>query len=238
MFLSDGFCSWHERKSEGWAWYEERKKEEKIEATSSENTSLSASDTVKAWERELEELRSKAILEPTQENVGAYIAEQHTLLQNGHQFSREWMKFVLNTPQYDQTIQTPVSRYAVDTAKHLKAKRNKQFLKQLGSDYGFFFFFKSSCSYSQAFAEKVKEFSTFYDWEVVAISMDGGPCMHFPDSKMDNGISEKFSVSHVPSLFAVNPKENKVVPVAFGMISRDKIESNLLMQFEGVDNES
>lgn len=223
-------ASWHDRKAEGWAWYED-KKEQKEEDFEEKKSKQTASEEVNIWREALEELKSKAILEPTSENVGAYVAEQHKLLQKGQKFSYEWMKFVLNHPEYDQTIAHPVDRYAVDIQKELDQKRKEKFLQDLGKEYGLFFFFKASCSYSQAFSEMVKEFSLLYGWDTIAISMDGGGCVNFPDAKFDNGISEKFSVTHVPSLFAVNPQTSEVVPLAFGIVSRDKIENNAMMQF-------
>jgi conjugal transfer pilus assembly protein TraF len=239
---SESYASWHERKAEGWAWYEDKKEKLREEEEEQISKVLSASDSVKVWEKHLEELRSKAILEPTSENVGAYIAEQHQLLQNGHKFSSEWMKFVLNNPEYDQTIEAPVESYAVDVQKDLEVRKRKEFFQKLSTEYGLFFFFDSTCSYSQAFSEMVKEFSLLYAWDTVAVSMDGGPCQYFPDAKIDNGISEKFSVTYVPSLFAVNPKTNEVFPLAFGIISREKIEDNVMMQFrnlyEGEYNET
>jgi len=68
------FADWQDRKAEGWAWYEDRKEEQCQEKEREQ--SLTESAQIQEIRRELKEKLSKALLNPTNENVLAYMQEQ------------------------------------------------------------------------------------------------------------------------------------------------------------------
>ncbi len=49
----------------------------------------------------------------------------------------------------------------------------------------------------------------------------------FPEAKLNNGAALKLNVTVVPSLFAVNPTENKVIPIGYGLLSEDDLAERL-----------
>ena len=228
MMASSLSASWHDRKAEGWAWYEDRQVEEK---QSEVNEPKSNAQILSEIRVDLEEKLAKATLKPTKENVEAYIKAQKVVLDRSMHFANVWQRVILLNPDLDSTRKVPVSQYGSQLYKSELRKKKEGLIRSLSSEYGLFFFYDSSCPYSVAFSEVIKAFSSQYDWEVVAISVDGGSLKEFPEYQLDNGISSSFGVQGVPALFAINPKEEKVAPIAYGLVAVDKIEDNIFLQF-------
>ncbi len=60
----------------------------------------------------------------------------------------------------------------------------------------------------------------------------------FPNSKMNNGIIERFDIQALPSIFIVNPEEKTAIPIAYGLVSVDQIEENILRQFKHLERKT
>jgi conjugal transfer pilus assembly protein TraF len=77
----------------------------------------------------------------------------------------------------------------------------------------------------------VKEFANTHQWDVLAISLDGGKIEGLK-SVPDNGLSSQWNVTRLPSLYAVAPHEGKVLPLAHGLISIDQLEERIMTLVE------
>ena len=78
-------------------------------------------------------------------------------------------------------------------------------------------------------APLIKDFSGKYNWNVLAVSLDGKALPEFPNAKQDNGIGANLKVTSVPALFAVHPITKAIIPLAQGMISETEIEDRVLL---------
>ena len=72
----------------------------------------SASEQLDAVTKELRELKAKAILQPTRENVIAYIRFQREQLDRASLFSDVWQRAIWQQPDLDYTLERPVSTLA------------------------------------------------------------------------------------------------------------------------------
>ncbi len=211
-----------ERKAEGWHFYEPLAIPQ--EKTEDEAPSPQApEERLKAFKAEVERLKQVAVMEPTFENVKAYMVIQKELMDKSAAFTSKWMEVVFTTPSLDYSIEHPTSQ----SGRHVYLDQKKQQMDQevynLAQTHGLFFFVSSSCAYCQKFAPIVKAFSQQYGWEVMAISMDGTTLPEFPDADNDNGISAKLGVESVPTLLAVNPQTEEIIPLSNGMSSQQQI---------------
>ena len=231
LFLSvlradHGYAGFFEKKAEGWHWYETdvRKKEKKRAPVLK---SLTASDILQSFKKEVEQRLHLALVRPTYENVRAYQEIQKTMMDRAELFSQRWMEVVYTTPHLDESIKHPISQAARHVYLDERQKSKAETIKALSQKYGLFFFFKSSCPYCHRFAPIVKQFAQTYDWQVLPISMDGSQLPEFPHTQHDNGAATKLNVTHLPTLLAVEPKSGKVIPLSFGMSSQDQIEDRI-----------
>jgi conjugal transfer pilus assembly protein TraF len=225
---------WEERKAEGWFMYEDV--EEKVPEKPVEKQVESSRARVARIREDLEEKRAEAVLNPTQETVGEYIREQAKWTEQSSLFAAEWMKFVLNNPEYNSQVKAPNSQYVNGITKNLNRERKEELIRKLSADYGLFYFYKGSCQFCHAFAQVVIAFQEKYEWEVMPVSVDGEALPQFPNGEVDNGMADQMGISAVPALFLFNAEREEIVPIAFGAVSLDQVEKNLLLQFEEKDH--
>lgn len=220
--------SFFQKRSEGWHWYQDPRQRGKVEEETGPSTkTLSPTKQIETQRKELEKKLHTAIVEPTQENLIAYITTQKALMDQSQKFSEMWKQVVMTTPSLDETLQHPVDQ----NARHVYYAQQHQDLekqiKKLAEDYGLFFFFRKNCGYCHHFAPIVKRFSQKYGWTVLAVSLDGGTLPEFPNAKQNNGIAERLQISHVPALIALHPKTGQLIPLAYGLVSESEIESRV-----------
>ena len=224
MVATSAHADYIERKAEGWHFYEELnkkaqpKKEPIIEAQPEDPAAQLA-----AFKKEVERLKSVAVMEPTFENVQAYMVIQKQLMDKSSKFAQKWMEVVYTTPKLDYSIKHPTSQMARHVYLDQKKSHMDVEISKLSQSHGLFFFFSNSCAYCKHFAPIVKAFSDKYGWEVMAISIDGSSLPEFPNAVTDNGTAKQLGVKFVPTLLAVNPSTEEVVPLSHGMSSQDQI---------------
>ncbi|KAB2835762.1 MAG: type-F conjugative transfer system pilin assembly protein TraF [Caedimonadaceae bacterium] len=218
-----------ERRAEGWHWYQDCLRQDKVEKRQEEEKkpSLTPTEAIEGQRKALEQKLHAAIVEPNRENIIAYILLQKALMDQSQRFSETWKRVVMTTPSLDETLTHPVDQNARHVYYAEKSKDLSNRIKKLAQDYGLFFFFRQNCPYCHGFAPIVKGFSQKHGWSVLAISLDGGTLPEFPEAKRDNGIATHLQISHVPALIALNSKTGQLIPLAYGMVSESEIEERV-----------
>jgi len=226
--------SFYKRRAEGWHWYQDRKlserknEEDKKKVEHQSHQSLTPTQLLKLYQKELERRLHLAIFFPTLENVKAYQELQKDLMERGQLFAERWMQSIYLNSHLDFTSTYPINQIGRHTYIDEENKIKRQKLKALSHAYGFFFFFKGDCPYCHTFAPIVKRFAAKYDWVVKAVSLDGGKLKEYPKPLLDNGIAERLSITHVPALIAVNPKTQQILPISYGISSEDEMETRIM----------
>jgi conjugal transfer pilus assembly protein TraF len=219
---------WQERHAEGWAWYHNFKnpQEKKI----AEEPPTDPIELLTNVKKEVERALAQAILDPTKENVLAYmLLQKKWILQSAH-FSKIWQKNILEHPEVASLL--PTTQYGVQAKKENDTIIKTKFIQNISKSHLLLFFYEGGNVFSKIFTEVVFDFAKQYQWEVKAISVDGITLSVFPESIKDNSIAEEMNVHYFPSLFAVDIVSRKATPLAFGMASIGQIEENIAMQFE------
>jgi conjugal transfer pilus assembly protein TraF len=222
-----------ERHAEGWHWYQDSLSESEVkEKKEKPNSTLSPqtpTEKIEAQRKEIETKLHAAIVEPTRENLMAYIMIQKALMDQSQRFSESWQRVVMTTPALDETLTHPVDQSARHVYYDEQAKAFSKHMKGLSQEYGLFFFFRKNCAYCHNFAPIVKRFAQKYGWSVLPISLDGGTLPEFPNARRDNGMATRLQVGHVPALIALHSKTGKLLPLAYGMVSESEIERRIEM---------
>lgn len=222
---SPGNAGFIERKAEGWHFYESIVKPEpkKEEEKNEETVVKGAAEQLEDFKKELDRLKAVAIMQPSYENVKAYMKIQKELVDKSSRFASRWQEVIYTTPSLDYTVQHPTSQAGRHVYLAEKKKNMDLEVQSLSQTHGLFFFFSGSCAYCKKFAPIVLDFAQRYGWGVIAVSTDGSRLPEFPDAVDDNGIASKLGVEFVPSLFAVNPESQEVIPLSHGFSSQDQI---------------
>ena len=235
-FHSIAHAGWLDRKAEGWAWYEDRAPKEAGESSNESQKPMTATEMMAESRKQLEESLATAVLNPTQENILAYILIQRRWLDQTSQFSEGWVRLLLDHPELDPTaFDFPVSHYGRGLSRQLKDQEKESYIRRLSQQYGLVFFYNGGDRVSQAFGQIVQQLGKKYDWEVYGVSCDGILLDGYLNNQTDQGMASEFGLTRFPALFAVNPGSNEVVPIAYGLASLDKVEDNLILRFPEED---
>ena len=191
----------------------------------------SASERIAAIAKQLDELKARAILEPSEENVIAYVRFQREQLDRASTFSDTWQRALWQNPDIDYTLQRPVSTVAKRAWTDNRTADRGQVLAYLGQRYGMFYFFAQSCGACAIFAPILRSVADSHGLAVMAVSMDGGPSKDFPNYVVDSGQRERMGVpgTATPALVLFDTATKKTVPIGFGILSADEIMDRIFM---------
>ena len=209
-----------EHKTSGWFWYKDRI------LAKSHNPSSYSIDPVAQLDFEKEELDRTlkiAIKQPTEQNLINFIKLRNKIIDQSYNFSLKLQQVNLMNPELDSLKTYPINQTAKAIYKEQKTASITTKIAKLSQTHGLFYIFTSNCPYCKAFAPTVKNFANKYNWSLIAISLDGKASDEFPAARDDNGAVRKLKISAVPALFMIEPKANKVIPIAIGAISEEEI---------------
>ena len=191
----------------------------------------SASDQLDAVTKELRELKAKAILEPTRENVIAYIRFQREQLDRASLFSDVWQRAIWQQPDLDYTLERPVSTLAKRQWQDARSASRDTVMANLGQRYGLFYFFAQSCGACEVMSPIVKSVSGRWKLTVRAISTDGGPSKHFQNYTVEAGQRARMGLKPkiTPALVLWDSAQSRAIPIGYGILSADELQDRIYL---------
>ena len=231
-------ADFYKRHAEGWFWYKDppvleepdEPKERKSEATPKipDTPAARAHREMANFKKKLDDLKVLALVDPTAHNVETYMRVQKEMVDRSEKFSKTWQQVVLSSADLNPEVKNPTAQYARHVQNDVNDALKEKTIRSLSKTYGLIYFFKSNCPYCTGFAPIVKMFAEKYNWNVMAISLDGSPSDVFPESRPDNGIAQALDIKSVPALIAYNGEANDVIPISYAMTSLDQLENNVM----------
>ncbi len=218
--------TYYEQHATGWHWYEDPVTEEEPDKTpAAPSDPIERMNAVKAT---IQRALNKAVIEPTHDNVKAYLNLQNQLMAQSGKFSNIWKEILLENPSLDYSLIHPTNNIARQVESDQENLKEEAAIHALGKESGLFFFYRSSCPYCKQFAPIVKRFAERFSIPVIPITTDGISLPEFPNSYINQGQTETFHVTVEPSLFAVNPYTHQVYPVSYGLMSEADLKKRIL----------
>jgi len=155
---------------------------------------ISSREQLAAISATLEEMKARAILEPSAENVTAYVRFQREQLDRSSLFADVWQRALWQDPGLDYTLQRPVSTLGKRAWIDQRKSDRDLVMAQLSQRYGVFYFYASSCGACDIFSPILKAVSDKFGLAVLAVSMDGGPSPTFSNYVVDSGQYERLGL--------------------------------------------
>ena len=227
----------------GWHFYCDRGEKESPRAEPAEpapapppgESEASASDKIQAMRKALEEARAEAILDPTSENVTAYLRLQQETLQRAAAFSDAFRRTVWATPELDYTLRRPVGALAKQVWSDQRRQARDAALARLGERYGLIYLGTSGCSACRVFGPLLRAFARRHGLDVLAVSLDGGALEGWPEAIADNGRADRLGLGNgpgrspgpVPALVLFDTETKRAIPVGFGVMAEDQMAERI-----------
>lgn len=218
----DFYCA--ERRLGQW-FYCSKPKPAEQERQVSAGPQQSSVERMAAITRQLDELKAKAILDPTEENVIAYVRFQREQLDRASTFSDTWQRALWQNPDLDYTLQRPVSTVGKRAWLDNRRADRDAVLASLSQRYGLFYFYAQSCGACDLFSPILRSVADSHRMAVMAVSMDGGPSRDFPNYVVDAGQRARMGIpgNETPALVLFDTVTKRTIPVGYGILSADEI---------------
>jgi conjugal transfer pilus assembly protein TraF len=228
-------------KSEGWFWYKDPAKEDSpanavVEKPAIKPAPVKPAKPIKTAEvlahetltQRADELMKIAFINPTKENVEAYLRLQTLVVNKSSQFADAWQRVIWENPDMDFASQgRPVNSAAISVYDKELDLSKRKVIANLAQEHSLMFFFKSDCPYCHQFAPLLKNFEAAYGIKIFPVSLDGRGLPDFPSFRTDSGQAANLKVSSVPAVFLVNPGTGQIKPIGFGILSESELANRL-----------
>ena len=188
-----------------------------------------ATERIRDMRRALEEARAEAILNPTTENVTAYLRLQQETLQRAATFSDAFRRTVWATPEVDYTLRRPVGALAKQVWSDERREARDRVLARLGERYGLIYLGHAGCAGCKVFGPLLRAFAKRHGLDVLAVSLSGEALEGWPEAVADNGRAARLGLGNapVPALVLFDTATKRVLPVGFGVMAEDQMAERI-----------
>jgi conjugal transfer pilus assembly protein TraF len=178
-----------------------------------------ALEELERMRKALEAKRALALMQPSPENLKAYITAQEALMDLASVFSDVWRRVIWANPEINYQLRNPVNNAAIQVRDSERTQKERSSLKEIAKEWGVFFVFRSDCPYCHRMAPALKLLSDTYGITIFPVSLDGGALPEFPKPAMDNGMAKVLDVKQVPYVALGNIKDRRLIPLGSGVLS-------------------
>lgn len=214
----------------GWHFYCDRdEQKEEAPRTGQESPPPSATERIETMRKALEDARARAVLDPTTENVSAYLRLQQEALQSAANFSDAFRRAVWANPALDYTLRRPVGALAKKLWSEERRAERESVLQGLGHRYGLIYLGSDRCPGCRVFGPLLRAFALRHGIEVLAVSMTGGPLEGWPDAVPDQGRAARLGIraSVLPAVVLYDTQTRRALPVSFGVVAEDQLAERI-----------
>ncbi len=182
-------------------------------------------EQIEEYRAGLDELKNRAILEPTSENVVAYMEAQAAMVRQAGLFTEVWQRSLFANPNLDANVNRPLSQIGSNLYQdRLDVDREAAF-QTATTERALMFVYDGSpsCLVCATQGEVLQALVQQYGVAVLAVTRDGIPLPTFPDSKIDQGEVRNLGFADVPSPFLalVEPRSGQVDLIGAGLMTQD-----------------
>lgn len=172
--------------------------------------SLETLTTLEALQAEVKARLSRAVMNPTEEHMRAYLEANAFLIEKAGIFAESWRATLLQNPAYDWTAQHPTVNFASTELSRLAARRVTEAVSTMASDWGLIFFGDDS-ELTRLMLPLVEDFSDRHGFETLYVSMvPANPLM--PEARLDRGQASRIAggLKLFPALVLVHRNDRKL----------------------------
>lgn len=186
-----------------------------------------ATQEMMAFRALVDELRFRAVLDPTPENVQAFMEINKLMADRAGAFTDQWQRILYATPHLDANVDYPLAEAGVGVYQDQLREARTSALRRVAATQGILFVFEDStrCGICAVQGAVLNEMQSMYGVSVLAVSRDGGANEAFPEALVDQGRLAELGLADYPSptLALLNPGTNEVQVIGSGLLTTDQI---------------
>lgn len=169
-------------------------------------------------------------------DMRVFLSLQDYWMKESSRFSAVFQQTMLAYPEYDYTVTHPTSSMGARITDEVREKERASVIESLSRSHGLLFFYRGKSLEDVRQIPIVRDFCIRFNLPWMPVSVDGVTADELVTSRIDHGQANTLGVRFFPALLLVNPKSQKTMPVAYGLITQDVLEKRLYQvatQFKG-----
>lgn len=186
-----------------------------------------ATTAIETAGKELDEIRNRAILEPTPENLQAYMFAQKAMVDQAGRFADIWERVLFRTPDLDVNREWPLSQVGGQVFQDQKTAEWTDALQAAAAHLGFMVVVsdEATCPLCAKQLQVVAQMRQTYGITPLVVSKDGSRHPTFPEAEPDHGQLKALGLDQNPTPFValIEPQSGQVQPLGSGLLTEDVI---------------
>ena len=220
-------------REEGWQWYNPNAAEEDpapapAPTQQARLASMTPSEQKKVLQQATREALDTAILYPSAENFRRFMTLQNFWTDRATDFTQTSKLARLKYPELDYNVKRSHYNGSVEARLSEEKKVQSAVISQVAQRYGLFFFYRGNNAVDNLMAGVIRAFCEDRGITLMAISVDGKISDQLPQSRPDSGQAEQMRVTHFLATFLVDPKTHQWQPLAWGFMSHDDLDNQMV----------
>lgn len=190
-----------------------------------------ATDAMMAFRAHADELKYRAVLDPTPENVLAYMEINKEIADRAGDFTETWQRVLFATPHLNANVEYPLATVGANVWQdQMKAAREETF-REVATEAGILFVFDGDavCEICKVQGQILAQMEVQFGVTILAVSKDGGENAAYPGAFVDDGrLSELGLESYpTPTLALAKPDTQEIAVIGSGILTADQILENV-----------
>lgn len=175
----------------------------------------------------VEDIKHKAVLDPTPQNVLAYMEVNKLMADKAGEFTDVWQRVLFETPHLDANVDYPLASVGSDVYQDQKRVIQEETLKNVAQTSGILFVFEddTKCGICRKQGEVLKGIEQMYGISILAVSRDGGRNQYYPNARVDNGRLAELGITAeefpAPTMALINPETSQLEMIGSGILTAD-----------------
>ncbi|XP_043212676.1 protein TraF-like [Amphibalanus amphitrite] len=197
---------------------------------------LTARERLAIFSERVEEAKAEAILNPTVENLVAYMRIQKEMIDRAENFQKTWQLALFGTPDLDHNTVYPLTNPGVFDYQDRQRLEREAKLAEISQSHVIMFVTEHPdiCYTCETQTGIVRELIDQHATAVFVVSKDGYRYAAFPDAEIDRGQLESLGLADNPTPFfaIIEPATGEVSQIGHGLLTRDQILDRVLRVME------
>lgn len=229
-------------KYRGWYWFEDPPVEEdegeqaKISEPESKESSLDDytydeiwSMNTDAFQKLSDDIRKKAVREPSEKNVLEYALLQDIARRKAAAFAGTYMLVSQKYPYLGNRDVSPITTPGLKARNALQRESIEQALVENRENFGMFVFTGDGCGFCDAQVSILEYFQKEYGWTVKYADIDGGT--------QSANLAARHGITQVPAILLVHRESGESMPVSQGVVSMADLSHRLYRTIKYMNGE-
>ena len=187
----------------------------------------SYTEQIEAYRAEMDEMKYRAVLEPTPENVSAYMHKQYEMQRMATTFTDQWQRTLFRTPELDINTRFPLSQMGGAVYQDQIRIARESALKEAAANLGFMVVVEdpARCGLCTPQLEVIARLQASHGIEAIVVTADDSYHPLFPTAVVDAGQLRALGLADNPRPFValVEPRSGVVEPIGSGLLTEDVI---------------